>query len=255
MRNKSFRIWLCQLLMNFDEIPALAYGVQRGAGWRLDCWGDMGRPGKNFIHMLDSYPQGVVKANAQNAWRRSPVSLETCGTPGSWVKWNVDLDYVLEQALRWHVSTVNIKSTAIPAQWKSEFERFQKRIGFRFVLRKLEYPTVIEAGKMAPISMWWFNAGVAPVYYDYELAIQLHSPKGLATIPLPVDVKTWLPGDAVFEDTVFIPFSLSPGLYRFRLALLDPRTSLPAIQLAFSGRQPDGWYDLGEIRVLDKSPR
>jgi hypothetical protein len=42
-----------RLLMNFDVIDMLAYGTQRGAGWRLDCWGDMGRPGKNFAHMLD----------------------------------------------------------------------------------------------------------------------------------------------------------------------------------------------------------
>ena len=30
------------LLMNFDALPALEYGVKLGAGWRLDCWGDWG---------------------------------------------------------------------------------------------------------------------------------------------------------------------------------------------------------------------
>jgi len=238
-----------KLLMNFDELHALAYGTQHGAGWRLDCWGDTGRPGRNFAHMFDAYPQGVVKAGVQGVWRHSPVSLETCGTPGSWVRWGGDLDYILDQALRWHASTINIKSSAIPEQWKPAFEEFQKKIGYRFILRKLTYPTTVKPGEMAPVTMWWYNAGVSPVYYDYILAIQLKGAAGETVIDLPEDVKTWLPGDAVFESTVFIPYSLGPGEYQVRIALLDPRTRKPAIKLAIEGRQPDGWYDLGKVTV------
>ncbi|MEW5974167.1 MAG: DUF4832 domain-containing protein [Acidobacteriota bacterium] len=237
------------LLMNFDELRALAYGVQRGAGWRLDCWGDMGRPGKNLIHMLDLYPQQVVKASAQDAWKRSPVSLESCGTPGSWFQLGFDLNYILEQALRWHASTINIKSTAIPEPWKKAFEDFQKKLGYRFVLRRLEYPAVVRAGQMMPISMWWLNAGVAPVYSDFTLALQLQSSNGTSQVALPVDLKKWLPGDAVYEGTSYVAHDLKPGRYRFRVGTLDPRTGQPAIRLAIEGRQPDGWYDLGEIEV------
>lgn len=238
------------LLMNFDEITALAYGIERGAGWRLDCWGDMGRPGRTFKHMLDSYPQGVVQAGAQEAWRQKPVSLESCGTPASWVDWGVDLEYIFEQALRWHASTINIKSTAIPEQWKDEFEAFQKKIGYRFILRKLEYPPAIRPGQMMPISTWWLNAGVSPLYYDYTLAFQIHSSAGNAVLPVAVDLKDWLPGDAIYEGTLFVPYDLAPGSYRLRVAMLDPATREPAIHLAFEGRQSDGWYDLGEIKVL-----
>jgi hypothetical protein len=53
----------------------------------------------------------------------------------------------------------------------------------------------------------------------------------------------------VFDGTLFVPYKLKPGEYHFRVGLLDPRTRLPAIQLAIEGRQPDGWYDLGTIQV------
>ena len=241
-----------RLLMNFDVIEMLAYGTQRGAGWRLDCWGDMGRPGRTFMHMLDSYPQGVVEAGAQEVWKRSPVSLETCGTPGSWHKSpNYDLRYVMEQALRWHASTINIKSTAIPEDWKEQFQEFQKKIGYRFILRRLEYPDTVRAGQMMPINSWWFNAGVSPVYYDYTLAFQISSQEGSAILATPADVKQWLPGDAVFDSTLYVPGTLKPGKYRLRVALLYPNTQKPAIQLAIQGRQPDGWYDLGEIQIQE----
>jgi hypothetical protein len=237
------------LLMNFDELQALDYGVHRGAGWRLDCWGDMGRPGRNFAHMLDLYPQQVVKAHAEDIWKRSPVSLETCGVPADWKQNGFDLDYIVEQALRWHATSINIKSTAIPAEWKPQFDEFQKKIGYRFVLRKLEYPASVRAGQMAMLRMWWLNAGVAPVYRDYVMAIEFRSPAESRIIRTDADIRKWLPGDAVFEDTIHVPDDLKPGAYRVRVALLDPGALAPAIRLAIEGRQQDGWYDLGAITV------
>jgi hypothetical protein len=233
------------LLMNFDELPALVYGTKKGAGWRLDCWGDMGRPGKNFAHMLDLYPQQIARGKLQDVWRAAPVSLETCGVPESWKQWGFSLKPILDQALRWHASTINIKSSPIPAEWKPAFDQFQKQIGYRFVLKKLEYPTHVSRESMAQVNMWWFNAGIAPAYYDYRLALEI----GSAVIPLEADIKQWLPGDSVWENTMAVPGDLKPGKYRLRVALLDPATLVPVIQLAIAGRQNDGWYDMGDIVV------
>ena len=235
------------LLMNFDQERALAYGTEHGAGWRLDCWGDMGKP--TWAEMLDIYPQQVVRAGIQNVWERSPVSLESCGVPGSWLKDGFDVNYILAQALRWHVSSVNIKSSAIPAQWKKQFEEFEKQMGYRFILRRLEYPKEVQPGAMMPIHMWFLNAGVAPVYRDFILAVELASANEKAVINTPANVRKWLPGDAVFDGTLFVPETLTPGEYHFRVGLLDPRTGQPAIKLANEGLQPDGWYDLGSIQV------
>jgi Domain of unknown function (DUF4832) len=235
------------LLMNFDEQQALSYGTSHGAGWRLDCWGDMRTPG--WGAMLDNYPEQVVRAGIQNVWERSPVSLESCGVPGSWFKRGYNLNYILQQGLRWHVSSVNIKSSAIPPQWGKQFDEFEKQMGYRFILRRLEYPKEVRPGAMMPVSMWFLNAGVAPVYRDYILAVELSSADGNAVIKTSADLRKWLPGDAVFEGTLFVPQTLKPGEYNFRVGLLDPRTGLPAIKLAIEGRQADGWYDLGTIAV------
>lgn len=242
------------LLMNFDEEKALAYGTQQGAGWRLDCLGDMRSQyweswHRRWSHMLDFYPLQVVRAGIQNVWQRSPVSLETCGVPGHWFKQGWDVDYILNQALRWHVSTVNVKSSPIPPEWKNAFDEFQKKMGYRFMLRRLEYPAKVKAGRMMPVHMWWLNAGVAPVYREYWLALELRSSSGSAVIRADADVRKWLPGDAVYDGSVYVPDTLQPGAYRLRVALLDLRTGQPAIKLAIEGCQADGWYDLGEIQV------
>jgi Domain of unknown function (DUF4832)/Beta-galactosidase len=240
------------LLMNFDEEHALTYGTQHGAGWRLDCLGDLRHFSDNPYfqpEMLDVYPQQVVRAGIQEVWQRSPVSLETCGTPAEWKRDGFDVNYILEQALRWHVTTVNVKSTPIPPEWKTQFDEFQKKMGYRLILRRLEYPKTVKAGHTVVVHMWWLNAGVAPVYRDYQLMVELRSGEGSGTAKVPVDVKKWLPGDAVFDGPLYIPENLRPGKYHVRLALLDPRTEKPAIQLAIEGRQADGWYELGEVNV------
>ncbi len=240
------------LLMNFDEPEALTYGTAHGAGWRLDCLGDMRTSSDDPYfpaEMLEIYPQQVVRSGVQNVWQRSPVSLETCGTPSSWKRDGFDVDYILDQALRWHVSSVNVKSSPIPAEWKSNFERFQRMMGYRFVLRRLEYSRTVMAGDMMPIHMWWLNAGVAPIYREYPLSVELRSGQSTSVIRIPVDIRKWLPGDAVFDGTIYIPATLPAGRYDFRVAMLDPSSGQPAIRLAIEGRSADGWYDLGSLLV------
>jgi len=250
-------IWLeafprTTLLMNFDEQQALTYGTQHGTGWRLDCLGDMRTSSTNPYfpaEMLEIYPQQVVRAGIQDVWQHRPVSLETCYTVAGWKEREYDLDYILEQALRWHVSTVNIKSAPIPAEWKSQFETFQKKIGYRFNLRRLEYSRVVIPGTMMPVHMWWLNEGVAPIYKEFTLAIELRSSKMATVIPVPVDIRKWLPGDAVYDGTLYLPENLAEGDYDVRVAMLDPRTGKPAIRFAMEGRQEDGWYAMGSLRV------
>jgi len=98
---------------------------------------------------------------------------------------------------------------------------------------------------MLPVSMWWFNAGVAPVYGDYVLAMRIAG----AALRVPVDVRKWLPGDAVYDGTLFVPADVAAGAQRVQVALLSARTGQPAIRLAIEGRQSDGWYDVGTIEV------
>jgi hypothetical protein len=244
-------IWLgafrhTTLLMNFDEPEALAYGTQHGAGWRLDCLGDM-RP--RDPEMLDAYPEQIARTGIQDVWKERPVSLETCDTPAGWRRDGYDLNYILSQALRWHVTSVNVKSSPIPPEWQPQFEEFEKRMGYRFILRRLEYPRAVAAGAMMPVHMWWLNAGVAPIYREYPLAVQLQSGDMKAVLRVRADVTKWLPGDSVVDESLYIPRDLAAGTYHLRVALLDPETRAPAIRLGIQGRQPNGWYDLGSIVV------
>jgi len=235
------------LLMNFDEPEGLRYGTSKGAGWRFDCLGDLRA---RWNHMLDFYPEQIVRAGIGDVWQRSPVSFETCGVPESWKRQGYDVNYILREALRWHVTSLNVKSSALPAEWKQAFDEFQKHMGYRFELRRAEYPSTVHPGADAQFRMWWVNAGVAPVYQPYVLALQFHGAKDSA-VELPADVRKWLPGDVLVEEPVAIP-DLPPGEYSVRVALLDQRTRQPAIALGIAGRTPEGWYDVGKVQIAHR---
>jgi Domain of unknown function (DUF4832) len=202
---------------------------------------------------MRGWPRPRPRSGIQDVWQKRPVSLEVCGTVSEWKRDHFGLNYILEQALRWHVTSVNLKSSPIPADWKADFEAFEKKIGYRFLLRRLEYPKTVSAGSMLPIHMWWLNAGVAPAYTNYPLAVELRSAKDSAVMNVPVDVRKWLPGDAVFDGSLFVPDTLPEGIYDVRVAMLDPRTSKPAVRFAIAGRNSDGWYSQGQIRVTSRS--
>ena len=95
------------------------------------------------------------------------------------------------------------------------------------------------------------NEGVAPIYRPFVLAFRLSSSRQSAVVRTDVDVRRWLPGDAVFDGPLFVPDGLAAGDYKLAVALLDPVTLAPGVRLGIEGRQDDGWYGLGQIRITE----
>src|SRR5256712_13392384 len=114
---------LTPLLRNFDEQQALTYGTEHGAGWRLDCLGDMRTSSTNPYfpaEMLEIYPQQVMRAAIQDVWQHKPVSLEVCFTVAGWKERGDDLDHNLDQAVPWQRSAADIKTAPIPSERKRQ---------------------------------------------------------------------------------------------------------------------------------------
>ena len=256
----TMRALMDSYLDSFTKTPLLAqptdrrtnlYALSRtNAGWRADCLGDMrGVVNGRWCHMFDAYPQAVVSFGIQDAWRKGPVSLEACGVMLDWKNKGWDLDYIIEQSLKWHISSFNNKSSAVPDEWRPQVDRWLNEMGYRFVLRKFTYPdTVAPLGKLT-FTSWWENKGVAPCYRQFPLALRLRGEKGNVILETDADIRTWLPGDVVHDSAVFVPADVPEGKYELQIGVLDPRTRLPKVKLAIEGIDTEGWYALGSITV------
>ncbi|MEZ4810704.1 MAG: DUF4832 domain-containing protein [Allomuricauda sp.] len=226
----------------------------RHLGWRVDCLGDMGF-WKDFAHMLDVYPEDIVRSGMKDAWKKAPITMEICGTFLRWLekeKYNEEVvNYIFEQALKWHISSFNAKSSPVPAEWGPLVDEWLKKMGYRFVLRRFSYPSEVKRQGQIPMTSWWENKGVAPIYKDYKFAVRLKNSKHTTMLFTSADITNWLPGDIVFDEKLYVPLDTPTGEYRIEIALVDPVAQNPRVKLAIEGVNDDGWYTMGKILVTD----
>jgi len=122
-------------------------------------------------------------------------------------------------------------------------------MGYRFVLRKFTCPSTVERGGRLTFTSWWENKGVAPCYRPFRLAFRLHNRTNERLVVTGADLRSWLPGDNLYDNAVTVPADTPEGSYELQIGILDERFDEPDVRLAIEGRRSDGWYSLGKIDV------
>jgi hypothetical protein len=266
LSNKTMKGLVDAYTDNFKKTPLIAllmdektnkYAQSKGnVGWRVDCIGDLGFWAKDqngWTHMYDFYPQSIIEYGTADAWKTAPISLEICGT---FLRWRDDehygveqVKYIFDQCLKWHMSSFNAKSSPVPPEWQPLVDDWLKKMGYRFVLRRFAHPASVKVNSQLTFESWWENKGVAPCYKNFALAIRLKNKTEDITFLTRADVRKWLPGDNIHNDSLPIPKNFKPGEYDVQMAIVDPLTKTPKVLLAIEGKQADGWYSLGSVKV------
>ena len=113
----------------------------------------MGGFSPTWSHMFDYYPEGIVNFGMHDAWKKAPVSFEVCWVMQHWKNKGWDVDYIIDQSLKWHISSFNGKSSAVPEEWWPQVNRWLKQMGYRFVLRKFTYPSRVAPRRQARVHL------------------------------------------------------------------------------------------------------
>jgi hypothetical protein len=238
------------LVMLLTDEKTNKYGLSRAdVGWRVDCLGDMGGFSPTWSHMNDYYPQAIINFGMQDAWKKAPVTLEVCWVMQHWKDMGWDVDHIIDESLKWHISSFNAKSSPVPKEWWPSVNQWLKKMGYRLVLRKFTYPDRVNPNGKLPFTSWWDNKGVAPCYYKFPLALRLKTEEKAEILMTDADIRSWLPGDNLYDNSVLVPPNTSLGEYGLQIGILNPLSNKPNVKLAISGRQLDGWYNLGKIRI------
>lgn len=238
------------LVMLLTDEATNGYGIsKRNVGWRVDCLGDMGGFSPTWCHMNDYYPQAIINFGMKDAWKKAPVTLEVCWVMQHWYDQGWDVDYIIDQSLKWHISSFNAKSSAVPDEWRPQVDRWLKRMGYRLVLRKFTYPSTVKPAAELPFTSWWENKGVAPCYRPFRMALRMANDQRSQILDTKAEIRDWLPGDNLYDAAVTIPADTIAGEYDLAIGLLDQESDQPRGKLAIEGRGADGWYRLGKIKV------
>jgi len=130
-----------------------------------------------------------------------------------------------------------------------------RRLGYRFVLTRLEHPTELHLSDARPtrvlLRSTWRNEGVAPCYASYALEWSVLDAAGRAIaseLAFPrVPTTQWWPGEEqTAEVCVRLPAGTPVAEYRLAVAMVDPETGHP-IRLGIAGRDAGGRYPLGAL--------
>jgi len=238
------------LIALVDDKESLEYAANKGrSAWRGDCWGDYLPEGSGWNHHIDSYRP--AHNLIPDAWKNGPVALESCYTMKSWETSNNAITTIVDDAIAWHASLAHNKSDYIPKEFKSEIERLVMKLGFRLVLRNINFNPIVKTNTEMDISMEWENIGLAPPYRDYRIAFRLRDDKSITYGQYVTDksVKGWVPGTHSAEDSYAILKELAPGSYNLDLGLVFHSAHDRIIPIAIEGVTDDGWYAIGNIEI------
>ncbi|HYG74666.1 MAG TPA: DUF4832 domain-containing protein [Planctomycetota bacterium] len=232
--------------------------VESGAGWRCDSFGDLSAVGNEQVsrhvswnHHFDCYPKAVYECGAADTWRTAPVHLESAWVPLGWQKAGWDLDFVLEQGLKFHATYFMPKSCALPEEWMGKLKAFCRKLGYRFVLRQACFKREVKAGGTLTFESWIENIGVAPIYRRYDFALRFRQGDSTYLITLDdVDITKWLPGDAWINTEVRVPGELRRGWVELSAGLIDRNTKKAAVRFAVKERFSDGFVPLEGFELV-----
>ena len=240
------------------ECDQFRSSIDRGSGWRADCFGDVCRNRGNewtprtgvWQHMYSCYPRRVAEAGAQNAWKTQPVHFETCWVPMMWYRNGMDIDFIIQQGLKYHMTYFMPKSTALPEPWMDKLADFCRRMGYRFVIRFVASQRRVAPGGRFILQTWIENIGCAPIYRKYDLALRLRQGDTEEIITFDdIDIRTWLPGDIWLDKDIDLPAKFRPGCVELSLGIIDPKTKQPKVNFAVEERYNDRWACMGHIEV------
>lgn len=238
------------LIALVDDKEGIAYAAAKGrSAWRGDCWGNFLPEGMGWNHHHDSYwPANEL---IPDAWKNGPVALESCYTMKSWYSEGNAITQIVDDAIAWHASLAHNKSDYIPDEYKSEVERLVMKLGFRLVLKKINFEQTIESGSNLLVTLEWENLGIAPPYRDFRVAFRLRD-KGDQMLGMNISlqsIKGWLPGNYQVEIEYPVPETISAGQYTLELGLVFHNAPDRLIPIAIEGKTLDGWYEVGNLSI------
>lgn len=244
----NFKITPLQALLHDPKSVKMIRERKENIGFRVDCLGDMGGfHQEEWSHMLDFYPENICNFEMEDAWKKAPVVFEACWHMNDWYLQGWDIDYIVDESLKWHISSFNSKGTTVPEAWKESVKRWLNKMGYRFELRKLTYHPVVKKGEGFRIRGLWANTGVAPIYHRYPLVVRLKNEKEVISLTSKADIRNWLPDMDILWEEEFALEGMA-GEYSLEIGIETGIPELGNIKLAIEGLK-DGYYCFGKIIV------
>lgn len=213
---------------------------KRPIGWRVDGFGS---PSLTWDYYPTHYEAMI------DFWKDTPIACEAFWYMGEWKNQGWDIELLADQVVRWHISSFNNKSSAIPLEWYPAVQRMLQNMGYRFSLRRFFFPGSAAAGETLQGNMRMENRGNAPIYHRIPLRLRLKNEDHEIILPTDIDITQWLPGETIENFAVTLPRDLPAGSYEVQLCIGEKYPETPLVRLACNAPMDGEWYRMTPITI------
>ena len=176
-----------------------------------------------------------------------------------------DLHDTVEKGLEAPISYLNTNILGLnelsraPEEARRELVSAARRVGFRFVLTRLQYPgqfhvSETRAGRII-LEHEWKNVGVAPCYESYAIRFSLWDRAGKKAFEYTcypsVPTSEWWPGTSVtLRSVAHVPRGFPIGDYTLAIGMYRPEEPDKDILLGIAGRNTENQYVMGRTAAI-----
>lgn len=128
-------------------------------------------------------------------------------------------------------------------------EALAGRVGYALGVRYAEWHSFTRRGNRLFVNLALDNAGVTRLYQPLELTLMLRRGGEVCAWQVQAIDLTELVGEpVVLGGYVDIPYDMEPGTYQLCVAVCEPGTLEPVMELTMPDGE-DGYYELGHVQV------
>jgi len=248
-----------RMVIAFDDEFATKYLTTRGGGIRDDC---LGKEEENNWY-LESMTKISPKLIDEH-YKMAIITGEFCGSEqgaldGIMKRWDLNFSFIQKTHWSW-IGPAGGDLVMSEGDVLKRAKILHKKLGYRFRFSEFRYPDKIKVKGNLKLKAKVVNEGVAPFYYPWPTAIAFkrvsrrvsHLHYEMKVKDPEWDCRNWLPGEHDLVLNISLPpeSKLGPGAYDVFISILDPSTGKPGVNLAMTGRDSEGRYKIGRVRVV-----
>ena len=132
-------------------------------------------------------------------------------------------------------------------EMRYNIETMFSTMGYNYGVYSITQPDQLITGAENPLSITWINYGVAPIYYNCDISLQLRDVLGNVCYEEKqegLDMTTWLPGRTTTDMKLNIPADLTAEDYTVCVKINTSDSRHDIVWLANRERWDDGSYEL-----------
>lgn len=143
-----------------------------------------------------------------------------------------------------------VKAYGLDPSQRDMLSEALEHMGYRLWVREAKYNSSIREGYRLKVELSWRNDGVAPMSRSWPVELSLLRDGKVAYAQrVEVDTHMLTPGEQRVAASIDIPVG-AQGVYQLALAILDPHTGEPAVELPMSAQRVGLRFVLGEVEVF-----